>query len=127
MIKAGIVDHQRCVANEGKEFIRNFYETFVLLQKFSRKSVDCEGLGRHIAVGIEIDVKSRSGRDSIQQFDTTKFDDPMPLARIQTGSFDVQDDFAHSRPTRESLDPFRHCSNAGQNFTHLSTCSIKTL
>ena len=66
VIKAGIVDHQRCVANEGKEFIRNFHETFVLLQKFGRKSVDCEGLGRHIAVGIEIDVKSRSGRDPIQ-------------------------------------------------------------
>ena len=31
MIEAGIVDDQRCVANEGKEFIRNFDETSVLL------------------------------------------------------------------------------------------------
>jgi hypothetical protein len=30
MIKTGVVDHQRRILNEGKEFIGNFYETSVL-------------------------------------------------------------------------------------------------
>jgi hypothetical protein len=34
MIEAGIVDHQRRIADEGKKFVRNLYEAFVFPQKF---------------------------------------------------------------------------------------------
>ena len=56
--------------------------------------MNCESLGRHVTIGIEIDVEG-AGRDPVEQFDTAKFDNPMPLNWIETCRFDVQNDFAH--------------------------------
>ncbi len=57
--------------------------------------MDCESLGRHVTIGIEIDVKGRSGWDPVEQFDAAKFDNPVPLDWIKTCRFDVQNDLPH--------------------------------
>ena len=53
VIESGIVDHQRRIADEGKEIVDDLDETLVALQKFARQAVNGKCLGRHVALGID--------------------------------------------------------------------------
>jgi hypothetical protein len=42
-------------------------------------------------------VEAVAGVASIEQLDTTDFDDPVPLLRLQSGGFRIQYDLSHQR------------------------------
>ena len=129
MIEAGIVDDKRRIADKGQELIGNLNETFVPPQEFRGKSVDCESLGRHVAIRIKIGVKCCPGWYPIEQFDAPDFDQAVSLAGIDAGRFGVEDDFPHAAISlaTESFLLFRHCSNAGKNSTHLVPRGVEPL
>ncbi len=54
-----------------------------------------KGFVGNVALGIDIDVKGLASRNRIQKLDAADLDDPMPLGRIETGGFRVEDDFPH--------------------------------
>jgi hypothetical protein len=60
----------------------------------------------HVALGINVTMKSSAGRDVVDKLDAGDLDDAMAFARIQTGRFGVEDDFAHlpSPPLAEESD-----------------------
>src|SRR5262249_13641896 len=64
-------------------------------EKFSRQAMDGEGVLRHVALGIDIAMKTTSGRDVVNEFDAGNFNDTMSLARVETRCFGIQDDLAH--------------------------------
>jgi hypothetical protein len=49
--------------------------------------VDGEGILRHVALRVDISVKTPPGRYMVNQFDAGDLDDPMSIARIETGRF----------------------------------------
>ena len=54
-----------------------------------------KGFLGNVALGIDIDVKGLASRNRIEKLDETDLDDPVPLGRIETGGFCVEDDFPH--------------------------------
>src|SRR5512140_3521943 len=95
VIETGIVDHQRRIADEGEKIVDDLDETLVALEEIARQPVNGEGLGRHLALRIEIGVEGRAGRNPVKQFDAADFDQAVALVGIQPGGFGVEDDFAH--------------------------------
>ena len=51
--------------------------------------MDGESILRHIATGIYVSVKTPAGGNMVDQLDTGDFDDPMTVARIETGRFGI--------------------------------------
>src|SRR6478752_870339 len=95
VIEAGIVDHERRVADKGKKLVGDFNEKLVPLQELGGKTMDSECLGRDVAFRIEVRMKCRTGRYPVEQFDAAELDKAMALARIQAGGFGIENDFAH--------------------------------
>src|SRR6185312_1689437 len=80
VVESSIVDHQRRIANESEEFVR--------------QPVDGEGFPRHVALRVDVIVERRAGRNPIEQLDTADLDQAMALRRIEAGGFGVENDFA---------------------------------
>ena len=95
VIEAGIVDHQRRVADKAEEIIDDLDEALVALQEFGRQPMNGEGLRRHVALRIEVGVERRPGRNPVEQLDAADLDQAVALARVKAGGFGVEDDFAH--------------------------------
>jgi hypothetical protein len=57
--------------------------------------MDCDCLGRHVALRIKIAMKALSGRDAIDELDAADLHDPMPLERIESRRLRIEHDFAH--------------------------------
>jgi hypothetical protein len=51
--------------------------------------MDGESIFGHIATGIYVSVKTPAGGNMVNQLDTGDFDDPMTVARIETGRFGI--------------------------------------
>ena len=83
------------VADEREKFLGDLGELRLARQKFRRKPMNAERLLRHVALGIEIEVKCLPGRNRIQDFDTADLDDPMAGRRIEAGGFRIEDDLTH--------------------------------
>ncbi len=76
-------------------------------QKVGRYAMDVEGFRRNIPLGIHIFVEIDLGRNVIDQLEASNLDDPMPVFRVQTSGFRVQDYFTHavdSRPIAGTFD-----------------------
>ncbi len=54
-----------------------------------------EGLLRHVAFGIEVDVKGLAGRDRVQKLDGADLDDPVPARGIKACRLRIKNDLAH--------------------------------
>src|SRR4029078_11524496 len=95
MIETCVVDHQRRITDKRKELVDDFDKPLMSLQELGRQPMDCKGLGRHITVGIDVDVERRSGRYAVEELNAAELHETMPLARIETGRFSIENDFAH--------------------------------
>ena len=58
-------------------------------EEFGRQAVDSKSIRRHVALGIDVSVKTPAGRDMVKQFDTGDLDNPMSFARIETRRFGI--------------------------------------
>src|SRR6185312_8194409 len=95
VVESSIVDHQRRIADESEEFVRDLHEAWLVTQEFDRQPVDGEGFPRHVALRVDVIVERRAGRNPIEQLDTADLDQAMALRRIEAGGFGVENDFAH--------------------------------
>ena len=86
-------------ADECDEVIDDFREQRLVLEEFDREAVDREGLGRHVALGIEIAVERLPARNAVDELHTADLDQPMALVGIKACRFGVEHDFAHRLPT----------------------------
>ena len=62
-IEHRVVRDQRRVADEGEELVGDLGEQRLVLEELGRQAVHREGLGRHVALGIEVAVERRAGRE----------------------------------------------------------------
>src|SRR5664280_818530 len=79
VVEAGIVDHQRRVADEAEEIVGDVAEKRLVLEELGRQPVNGEGLGRHLALRVEIAVERRAGRNPVEQLDAADFDQAVAL------------------------------------------------
>jgi hypothetical protein len=54
-----------------------------------------EGFGRHVALGIDVAVKSLAGRHPVEDFDAADLDQPVAAQGIEASGFGIENDFAH--------------------------------
>ena len=80
---------------KAEEIVGDIGEPRLVLEEVGRQPVDGEGLGRHLALRVEIAVEGRAGRNPVEQLDAADLDQAMTLARVEAGGFGVEDDFAH--------------------------------
>ena len=138
-IEAGIVDHQRRVAEKSDQIVGDLGEEQLVLEEFLAQAVNRHRLGRHAALGIEIAMKSLARRYAVDQLDAADLDQAMALERIKPRRFGIEHDFAHDfpsmelfgRPTRreayELLRAVAHSSDSLQNVAHLRAGMIVAL
>ena len=50
---------------------------------------------RHVALGIDVDMKGAPGRQMVEQLHRADFNDAVALCRIEPGGFCIEDDFTH--------------------------------
>ena len=94
-VEAGIVDHQRGIAQELQEFFDHMREDGLVGQEVAGQAVDAGGLDRHIAFGVQVELQRAAGGKMIQQLDAADFHDPVALARLEARRFRVEDDLTH--------------------------------
>ena len=94
-VEPRIMRHQRRIADEVEQFVRNVAEQRLVRQERGRQPVHGFRAGGHVAFRIVIGVIGRAGGHEIEQFDTAYFDHPVAGPWIQPGGFGVEDDLAH--------------------------------
>ena len=94
-VEAGIVDHQRRVAQEFQEFLHHMGEQRLVGQEFRRQAMHPLGFDGHVAFGIQIELQGAAGGDMIHQLDAADFHDAMPVARLKACGFGIEDDLTH--------------------------------
>src|ERR1700716_222888 len=104
-----VVRDQRRIGDERDEVIDDFCEQRLVLEELDRETVDREGLGRHVALGIEIAMERLPARDAGGEPPTADLDQPMALVGIKARRFGVEHDLAHRLPsTSEKASETRH-------------------
>ena len=78
-----------------EEIVGDVGEARLVLEELGRQPVNGEGLGRHLALRVEIAVEGRAGRNPVEQLDAADLDQAVTLDGIEAGGFGVEDDFAH--------------------------------
>src|SRR6185369_6021366 len=129
VIEAGIVDDQRRIANKGEEIVDDLDKTLVAPEELRGQPVNGEGLGRYVAIRIEVSVERSAGRDAVEQLDAAEFNQPMPLVGIQPGRFGIEDDLAHRLVSRRRIawPPCWHCTHPLKDVAHLRAGMLETL
>ena len=94
-VEAGIVDHQRRVADKFQELLRHLGEERLVGEKFGGEAVHALGFDRHVAFGIEIELHGAAGGKMIHQLDAADLDDAVAVARLEARGFGVENDFTH--------------------------------
>src|SRR5262249_26407730 len=120
---------ERRIADECNQLLDDLDEERLVLEKISREAMDCDYLGRHVALRINVAMKALPGRDAIDELDAADLHDPMPLERVESRRLRIEHDFAHvyipAVAATESLSPLRHCSNRVKDRTHLGARRFK--
>src|SRR5262245_21969158 len=96
-IEQRVVRDQRRLADERDEVVGDLGEQRFVLEKINGEAVDGGGLGRHVALGINVDVEMLTGRDTVDQLDTADLDQAMTLKGIEPRGLGVEHDLAHFR------------------------------
>src|SRR5262249_2538055 len=124
-IKQRVVRNKRRIADEYNQVLDDFGKERLVFEKLGRQAVDRNGFGRHLALRIEIAMKTLPGRNAIDELDAADFHHPMALKGIESRGLRIEYDFAHGNVSAmmpaadESLAPLRHCSNRLEDRTHL--------
>src|SRR6476661_3590472 len=94
-IEASVVRDQRRVRDEIEKSVSLFGKTRLVGEENSRKTVNCLGFERHVAVRIEVSVKMTPCFDPIVDFDTADLDHAIAGRRIQPCGLGVEYNFTH--------------------------------
>ncbi len=105
-VELGVVNHQPVRTDKGQQLVCDRGKRRLVRQKLCGDAMDRESLFGHVALGIDVTVKFSAGRDVMDELDAGDLDDAMAFARIQTGRFGVEHDFAQlpSPPFAEESD-----------------------
>ena len=117
-VERGVVDDQRRVADEIQKSVGDVGEPVLAGEEIVRQAVDREGVLRHVAFRIEINVKFPAGRQVVLQFDGADLDDPVAGGRIEAGGFGVEDDLTHGVSLRTGLGRRLRHSAVAAPFAH---------
>ena len=94
-VEAGIVNHQRRIADKGEKLFHHRGEERLVAEKFVAEAMHPLGFDRHIAFGIEIGLEGFAGGEMIDQFDTADFHDAVAVARLEARGFGIEDNLTH--------------------------------
>ena len=94
-VELGVVNHQPVRTDKGQQLVGDRGKRRLVRQKLCGDAVDRERIFGHVALGIDVAVKFAAGRDVVDQLDAGDLDDAMAFARIETGRFGIEHDFAH--------------------------------
>jgi hypothetical protein len=81
------MNHQGVRAYKSKKFVQDGRKRRLASEEFSGQTVDGEGILRHVALRVDISVKTPPGRYMMNQLDAGDLDDPMSITGIETGRF----------------------------------------
>src|SRR5215831_14841291 len=87
--------NKRRVADERDQVLNDLGEERLVLEGLARQAVDGDGLGRHVALGIDVAMKGLSARNAIDELDAADLHQSMSLEGIKPGRFGIEHDFAH--------------------------------
>jgi hypothetical protein len=99
-VERRVVDHQRRVAEKGKEVIGDGGEHRLVGEELGGQAVHLLCLLRHLALRIDIAVEGLTGRHPIEDLDAADLDEPIAAQRIESGRFGVENNFAHGTRCR---------------------------
>ena len=94
-VESGIMGNQRRIADKGQKRLRHFTKDRLVFQKTGAQTVHRLGFFRHVALGIDIDMKRLAAGQAIDQLETTYFDDAVAIGRVQPGGFRIKDNLTH--------------------------------
>src|SRR5699024_3627792 len=97
-VECGVVDDQLGTVDETEKFLDHIDEMRLVEQEVVTDAGDFARALVNGSVRIEIRMKVATARTSLDQLDRTDFDDPVPLARLQTGGFGIQHNLTHHEP-----------------------------
>jgi hypothetical protein len=83
------MDHQRVRPDEPEKLVHDRGKRRLASEEFGGQAVDSESIPRHVALGIDMSVKTPTARDMVDQFDAGNLDDPMSIVRIEAGSLSI--------------------------------------
>jgi hypothetical protein len=89
------VDDQRRLADEGEEIAGDFAKARLAFEELGREAMHLLGIGRHIALRIDVGVKCSSARNVVDELDGADFNDAMTLGRIKAGGLGIDNDLTH--------------------------------
>ena len=89
------MDDEDVLGDEVKKGLGDLGEKRLVLEEVARKTVDGLGFSRNVALWIYEAVVFAPCRNPVEEFDAADLDQPVALARIESGRFGVQNDFAH--------------------------------
>ena len=94
-VERRIVDDQRRIPDEIHEIVGEVGEEGLVGQKFLGQAVDVEGLRRHVALWIDVDVIGLARGNVVHQLDAADLHQPVAAARVKAGRFGIEHDLAH--------------------------------
>ena len=97
-VELGVVDYQHRIAQEGEHVLGDLGEFRLLRQELTGQPVHLEGIGRHLALRIDIGLKTFARGDVVDQLQASDFNDAVARLGVEPGGFGIENDFAHSAP-----------------------------
>src|SRR5262249_35797165 len=85
----------RRIADELQKVFGDLGEARLVLEEVDREPMDREGFLGNVALGIDIAVEGRAGRNAIEQLDAADLDQPMALVGVEPGGLGIEHDLAH--------------------------------
>ena len=89
------MNDQRRIADEFHERRRDLTKLRLVAQLLHRNPVDGLRIRMNVAIlGMDVYVEGVAGRNAIDQFDTSDFDDAVPAAGVEARGLGVEHDLA---------------------------------
>ena len=99
-VEFGVVNHQRPIANKGKEIVHDAGKYRLVGEKGLAQPMYGKCRIRNVALRIEIGLVGLPGGNIVHELDAADLDDAMTRGGIEAGGFGVKDDLAHAVSSR---------------------------
>ena len=95
-VEGGIVDDEAGVAEEGDELRGHRAEGRLVGEEGGGEAVDLHGLGRHLALGVDVAVEDPAGGHVVEELHRPELDDAVAAVRVEAGGLGVEHDLTHA-------------------------------
>ena len=96
-IEPGIVRDKVRIGQKFQQFVRSLRESRLAGKEGGGQAVNALGLGRHVAIRVEIGVEGAARFDPADHFDAADFHHAVPGLGIEPGGFGIENDLTHFR------------------------------